>query len=87
MMSLSWPSVVTWSPRSPRMALTATVKPTRLFTSEIEDNFVSNMTQLLHFYKATSLSFDARANPTDNRLLFKLPVIPGCQNDLHKSDP
>lgn len=69
------------------MALTATVKPTRLFTSEIEDNFVSNMTKQSHLSKETSLSFDASANPTNNRLLFSLPVIPGCQNDLGKGDP
>lgn len=87
MMSLSWSSVVTWSTRSPHMALTATEKLTRLFTSEIEDNVASHVTQQLHLSKETSFSFDASANPTNNRLLFKRPDIPGCQNDLHKDDP
>lgn len=77
----------TWSTSSPHMALTATEKPTRHFTSEIEDDFVSCMTQQLHLSKETRLSFDQSANPTNNRLLFKLLVIPGCQNDLRKDDP
>lgn len=54
------------------------MKPSRLFTSEIEYNFVSNRSQQL---QETRLSFDTSTNQTNNRLLFRLPVIPGCQND------
>lgn len=69
-LSLTWFSVVSWSQSSPHVALTAIEEPTRLWTSEIEDNFMFSLT-----------------HPPNKRFLFKLPVVPGCQNDLHRDDP
>lgn len=76
MMSLCWSSVVRWSTSSPHMALAATEKPTRLFTSEVEDNFVSNMTQQLHLSKETSLSFDASAKSCYQQASFQTSSYP-----------
>lgn len=55
---------------------------TDFFTSEIEDNFLSNMTQQNDSYQKRQDSLLMQQHAS-----FKPPVIPGCQNDLHKDDP
>lgn len=71
-----------WCPSAGHM-LTATAKPTRHFTSEIEYNFVSNMFQQLQLQKRQdSLLIQVQILPTTGFF----PNFPGCQNDLYKDD-
>lgn len=61
--------------------------PTRRFTSEIEDNFSQTWPGSCAYRNSLPPSFDASADLTiTTGFFFKLPVFPGCQNDLHEGD-
>lgn len=61
--------------------------PTRRFTSELEDNFSQTWPGSCAYRNSLPPSFDASADLTiTTGFFFKLPVFPGCQNDLHEGD-